>query len=145
MENGKINIKLLSDTAVAPNRATDGSAGYDLTVDTVTYHPDLAVVTYGFGFAIEIPKGYVGLLLPRSSVYKTGQLLSNCCGVIDSDYRGEVKAVFNHFDSIKEDRYKVGERAAQLLIVPIITPELVAVEQLSETERGKGGYGSTGK
>lgn len=140
-----IKIKLLSDSAVLPKRSTDGAAGYDLTVNNETYHPELGIVTYGFGFAIEIPEGYVGLLLPRSSVYKSGQLLTNSCGVIDSDYRGEVKAVFNNFESIATSRYKIGERAAQLLIVPIATPELEVVSELSETERGDGGYGSTGK
>lgn len=99
---------------------------------------------YNLGFAIEIPQGYVGLVFPRSSVCKTGLSMSNSVGVIDSNYRGEVSAVYNNVDTEKE-RYKVGDRVCQLIIMPYPEIELKQVEKLSETERGEGGYGSTGR
>lgn len=95
------------------------------------------------GIAVEIPKGYAGFLFPRSGVYKTWSYLTNCVGVIDSDYRGEVCAIFSTFTGKKF--YQVGERFAQLVILPVPEVEYIEAEELSSTERGAGGYGSTGK
>ena len=92
---------------------------------------------------MEIPPGHVGLVFPRSSCYKHGMLLSNCVGVIDSDYRGEVTAVF--LGTHDDVSYEIGDRIAQLVIMPIPAVKFVEAEELSETQRGTGGYGSTGR
>jgi dUTP pyrophosphatase len=115
-------------------------------------------ITYGLGIALEIPNGFVGLVFPRSSIRKTGLQLSNSVGVIDSGYRGELQATFNKlfggegmYDEMKvnqmqpNDYYKVGDRVAQIMIIPFPPIEFEQVTQLSETERGDGGFGSTGK
>jgi dUTP pyrophosphatase len=107
---------------------------------------------------LEIPNGFVGLVFPRSSIRKTGLQLSNSVGVIDSGYRGELQATFNKlfggegmYDEMKvnqmqpNDYYKVGDRVAQIMIIPFPPIEFEQVTQLSETERGDGGFGSTGK
>ena len=136
----KINIKLLHEDAVVPRYARHGDAGVDLTaVDIVA---DGAHLTYKTGIAVEIPEGYVGLLFPRSSVYKTGQTLTNCVGVIDSGYRGEVMMKFSLSPYGRE--YDIGDRVGQLVIMPYPEIEFAEVEDLSSTERGKGNYGSTG-
>lgn len=131
----------MSNKACRPIRSTAGAAGLDLTVawaepldDAIRYHSDVAV---------EIPEGYVGLLFPRSSVYKTAQTMANCVGVIDSDYRGEVSAVM-YLREPWAQHYLVGDRFAQLVIVPQPAFELAECDELTPTERGDGGYGSTG-
>ncbi len=93
--------------------------------------------------AVEIPAGYVGLLFPRSSVCKTGLRLTNSVGVIDSDYRGGITAVFDYNKS--GEQYKVGDRFAQLMIVAAPYVVFHEAKTLSKTARGEGGYGSTGK
>ena len=145
----KLKIKRLKPNAVTPRIATDGSAGFDLVCTRVDRDllrgssPFEYVTTVHTDIAVEIPKGYVGLLFPRSSVVKTKSMLANSVGVIDSDYRGEITAVFyhNYFDG----PYMPGYRCCQLVIVPIPEIEIEAVDKLSDTERGTGGYGSTGK
>lgn len=137
-----VKFKKLTPEAVAPKQGTCGSAGFDLTATSVFYDEDLQNVHYGSGIAVEIPEGHVGLLFPRSSIYKKGLHLTNSVGVIDSDYRGEVKAVFRGSNA---DLYEIGERFAQLIIVPIPTVSYIEADELSQTERGTGGYGSTGK
>ena len=138
----QIKFKKLNKDAVMPKRGTVGSAGFDLTA-TSKQRIDLYHTKFGTGIAVEIPKGYVGLVFPRSSCYKQGMLLSNCVGVIDSDYRGEISAVFLGTDA--EYCYNVGDRICQLVIMPFPEVEYVEVDELSETARGTGGYGSTGK
>lgn len=104
-------------------------------------------VCYGTNRAFEIPQGYVGLLFPRSSNANKDLLLSNSVGVLDSGYRGEVMFKFKYNSSL-EDRmksYQVGDRIGQLIIIPYPTIEFVESEELSESERGYGSYGSTGK
>lgn len=137
----KIKIKKLHEKAVIPTYAKHGDAGMDLTAVSAEYI-DSEHMKYSFGLALEIPFGYVGLVFPRSSCYKQRQLLSNSVGVIDSGYRGEISAVM-----IGNSRhsYEVGNRVAQLIIMPIPSIEFEEVENLSETERGSGGYGSSGK
>mgnify|MGYP003128570218 FL=1 len=131
---------MLHEDAVIPRYARHGDAGVDLTaVDIVS---DGAHLTYKTGIAVEIPKGHVGLLFPRSSVYKTGQTLTNCVGVIDSGYRGEIMMKFSLSPYGRE--YDIGDRVGQLVIMPYPQIEFVEVEDLSSTERGKGNYGSTG-
>lgn len=140
-----IRFKKLHPDAKAPYQATPGSAGWDLTAVSVEpVKEDAFLCRYGTGLAVEIPQGHVGLVFPRSSVYKTGQLLTNCVGVIDSDYRGEITAVFAGTHT-GNNAYQPGDRIAQLVIMPIPAVKFVEVEELTETQRGAGGYGSTGK
>ena len=137
----KVKIKKLNPEAIIPSYAKPGDAGMDLTaVDVST--PGGKHITYHTGLAIEIPEGYVGLLFPRSSVYKTGQTLSNCVGVIDSGYRGEIMLKYTLSPYGLE--YQVGERVGQLIIMPYPHVEFVEENELTQTERGEGGYGSTG-
>ena len=138
----KIKIKRISDKAVLPRYAKAGDAGLDLTATERTIEASKVIVK--FGLAFEIPEGYVGLIFPRSSIHKTGLSLSNSVGVIDSGYRGEVSAVFN-IGASGAFAYNVGERCAQIIFMPIPFAQLEEVEELSESERGTGGYGSTGK
>ena len=139
----KIKFKKLNEKAVTPTYAKSGDAGMDLTAISASYSDDGFVITYKFGLAIEIPQGYVGLVFPRSSVYKTTLTMSNCVGVIDSGYRGEMSAKF--YLGYDDQPYRVGERVAQLIIIPYPQIEFEEVEELSTTDRGDGGYGSTGK
>lgn len=146
----KVKIKKLNENAVIPAYATDGSAGMDITATSKWYDNDGNAV-YGCGLAFEIPKGYVGLLFPRSSNAKKDLLLSNSVGCLDSDFRGEVlfkfkrvkKRPLSWFKKSKE--YEVGDRIGQIVIVKHPTIEFVESEELSETKRGAGGYGHTGK
>lgn len=138
----KVKIKKLVENAVVPRYAKSGDAGLDLTATGVEIKGDNII--YGCGLAIEIPKGYVGLLFPRSSNADKDLLLTNSVGVIDSGYRSEITAVFKKTKYFAE-AYKVGERFAQLVIMSYPQIELEEAEELSKTERGAGGYGSTGK
>ena len=137
----KIKIKKLHADAIIPKYAKDGDAGLDLTAIDVS--ADEGTITYKTGLAIKIPRWYVGLLFPRSSVYKTGQSLTNCVGVIDSGYRGEIMLKFTLSPYQRE--YQIGDRIGQLIIIPYPMIEFEEVEELAKTSRGKGGYGSTGR
>ena len=140
----QVKIKKLNEKAVIPCYAKDGDAGMDLVaIDK----EDISIyqVKYFTGISMEIPYGYVGLIFPRSSVYKHGFFLSNSVGVIDSGYRGEIMVIFNKKIGLDLRNYKVGDRVAQIMIVPYPQVMFVESEELSETERGSGGFGSTGK
>ena len=139
----KIKFRKVDPAASAPMQGTPGSAGFDLTATSCKWNKKQEIWEYSTGIAVEIPVGFVGLLLPRSSVYRTGAILSNCCGVIDSDYRGEIGAKFYYYPNTAP--YKVGERICQLVIVPTPEVEYTLAEELSDTSRGSGGYGSTGR
>ena len=105
-------------------------------------------ITYGLGVALEIPEGFVGLVFPRSSIRKTRLQLSNSVGVIDSGYRGELQATFNKIHTTIENQkndYKVGDRVCQIVILPHPIIQLLEVDELSDSERSSGGFGSTGK
>jgi len=142
----KVRIKKLNENAVIPSYAKNGDAGMDL-VATSIISTTSTQITYGIGLALEIPKGFVGLIFPRSSVRKTRLMLSNCVGVVDSGYRGELQATFNKInnDSVSENDYKVGDRIAQIMIIPHPDIQFEEANELSDTERGEGGFGSTGK
>lgn len=140
----KVRIKKTIDSAVLPSKAHADDAGFDLTAISVEEDRKRNIVSYGTGLAFEIPKGYVGLIFPRSSVYKHQISLSNCVGVIDSGYRGEVSFKFR-IEQPHISRYTVGDRIGQLIIMPYPEIEFEEVEDLSETERGTGGYGSSGR
>lgn len=164
----KVKIKKLDKKAVIPTYAREGDAGLDLTA-TRTFEDEFGNIVYGTGLAFAIPKGYVGLLFPRSSNAKTNLALTNSVGVLDSGYRGEVLFKFKPMhntmsrlkwwwqrkilkkdpltvtvDAIACNRYKVGDRIGQIVVVkhPHIT--FVEADDLGETERGTGGYGSSG-
>lgn len=139
----KINVKL-TDGAPLPKHAKPGDAGMDLTTrETVEIAPQGTVMVPS-GVSMAIPEGYVGLVFPRSGLSsKRGINLANNVGVIDSGYRGDVTLpLYNagHEMQVVER----GERVAQIIIVPFATCECVEVDELSETERGEGGFGSTG-
>jgi dUTP pyrophosphatase len=142
----EVKIKKLNENAVIPQYAKDGDAGMDLVATSIISETDTQI-TYGIGLALEIPYGFVGLIFPRSSVRKTRLMLSNCVGVIDSGYRGELQATFNKVNqnSQSENDYKVGDRIAQIMIIPYPPIEFKEVQELSDSERGTGGFGSTGK
>ena len=153
----KVRIKKINPLAEIPTYAKDGDAGMDVIATSIISDTPTQI-TYGLGIALEIPNGFVGLVFPRSSIRKTGLQLSNSVGVIDSGYRGELQATFNKlfggeamYDEMKvkeiqpNDFYKVGDRVAQIMIIPYPPIEFDEVAELSDTERGDGGFGSTGK
>lgn len=143
----KIKFKKLSAEAVTPVYAKAGDAGMDMVATSKDYDK-FGNTVYGTGIAIEIPEGHVGLLFPRSSVSKTDLTLANSVGVIDSGYRGEVIAKFRTPNKVyKADimDYKVGDKVVQLIIMPVPQFEMKEVRKLTETDRGEGGFGSTGK
>ena len=140
----KLRIKKTHPEAVVPKQMTEGSAGFDLTAISIKITGNQIICSTGLAF--EIPEGHVGLLFPRSSVVRTDLRLANSVGVIDSDYRGEVSVVFDvRNTSNVMPTYDSGDRVAQMVIVPVVQVELEEVEELSSTDRGTGGYGSTGK
>ena len=138
-----IKIKKLHESSVIPKYAKLGDAGMDLTAVSVSIedHKTYGYIEYDSGLAVEIPEGYVGLLYPRSSISNTGLILSNSVGVIDSGYRGSIKCRFKAIPNT--DVYNVGDRFAQLIIIPYPNITFEEVEELSKTERGDSGYGST--
>ena len=136
----KVRIKKLNENAVIPSYAKDGDAGMDL-VATRIINERLDSITYGTDIALEIPEGFVGLVFPRSSIRKTDLILSNSVGVIDSGYRGEIQATFKRSGVYA---YAVGDRIAQIMIIPHPDIEFEEADELSDTERGDGGFGSTG-
>ena len=148
MECVKVEIKRLNDKAIIPTRGSSNAAGYDLYAnlgeyDVLEIQPH-CTYSVGTGLAISIPTGYFGAIFARSGIARDrGLRPANCVGVIDSDYRGEV-IVALHNDSDELPRVRNGERIAQLVILPYLPVEFEEVEHLTETERGEGGFGSTG-
>lgn len=141
----KVKFKKLVPEAVIPEYAKSGDAGKDLVATSRTWNDEMQCWIYGTGLAVEIPEGHVGLLFPRSSIRKYGIILTNHVGVVDSGYRGEIMLTFRPAMVGGEHIYNVGERIGQLIIMPYPQYESVEAEELSETERGEGGHGSTGK
>lgn len=139
----QVKVKKLHPEAIIPKYAKQGDAGLDLTAVSEEWNENNSMVTYGTGLSIEIPEGYVGLLFPRSSVCKTSLSLSNSVGVIDSGYRGEIMLKYRYPEEGLV--YDLGDRVGQLIIMPYPQIELIEAEELSSTERGEGGYGSSGK
>jgi dUTP pyrophosphatase len=170
----EVKIKRLAENAVIPKYALNGDAGLDLVAVSRKFD-EFGNVHYGTGLAFEIPYGYVGLLFPRSSNAKKDLILSNSVGVLDSNYRGEVSFKFKpslvFFDDIQAPEgklgreldiyetivpptdkfdltcqlYEVGDRIGQIIILPYPQIEFLEVDELDSTERGNGGFGSTGK
>lgn len=143
----KINIKKLNNKAIIPTRGSEYAAGYDLyaCIDSeYVVIPPHNTVKVGTGLAVEIPDGYFGAIFARSGLAtKKGLRPANCVGVCDSDYRGEyIVAIHNDSnDIITVDK---NERIAQLVVMPYLPIEFNEVEELSDTDRGSGGFGSTG-
>lgn len=143
----ELKFKKLKDRAVLPVRSTTGAAGLDLTCTDITTSLNEAnqlMLVYHTDLAVEIPDGYVGLLIPRSSIWKKSLWLTDNVGVIDADYRGEIMAVMKATTDAVPAIYKPNERFCQLVIVPVPAFDIVEAEELSKTERGENGYGSTG-
>ena len=146
----KVQIKKLHEDAVIPAYAKEGDAGLDFTAVNIS-KDNVGNITYHTGLAVAIPDGYVGLLFPRSSISKKQQFLTNCVGVIDSGYRGEIMAKFKPvmgthesiLDLFEPNEYQAGDKIVQLIILPYPQIEFEEVGELSETERGYGGFGST--
>lgn len=142
-----VKFKKLSEKARTPNRAHKGDAGYDLTTSHITTEVGedaKLVIVYHTDIAVEIPEGYVGLIFPRSSIFKKSLTLTNSVGVVDSGYRGEIMCKFKTNTDVVPSVYKEGERFAQLVIVPYLAVNFEEVTELSEGDRGTNGHGSTG-
>ena len=137
-----VRFKKLSERAVTPQYAKPGDAGMDMVATSLVKNE--VFYEYGTDIAVEIPEGYVGLVFPRSSISKTKQILANHVGVVDSGYRGEIKFRFKKLDWDSGEVYNVGDKIGQLIIIPYPTIELEEVGELSETNRGSNGFGSTG-
>jgi dUTP pyrophosphatase len=137
----RVNIKRLHENATIPFYAKESDAGMDLVITDIKGETEWDI-SYGFGISMEIPDGFMGLVFPRSSIRKTDLLLSNSVGVIDAGYRGEIQATFKKTGGAV---YKIGDRGAQLIIIPHPIVEWNEVNELNNTERGEGGFGSTGK
>ena len=143
----RINIKKLTETAVLPDRGSAYAAGYDLFADVaealeIQPHQTVMIPT---GLAMELPEGYWGGIFARSGLAAKESLRpANCVGVVDADYRGEVKVAL-HNDSVEVRKVTPGQKVAQLVVVPFLSVEFDVVDELSDTVRGIGGFGSTGK
>jgi dUTP pyrophosphatase len=151
----KIRFKKLVPEAKTPYKAIDIDAGFDLYCTSIDETPDF--IQYNTGIAVEIPEGYVGLIFPRSSITKYDLMLKNSIGVIDASYRGEIMCrftpvinnnikniVFEVNDIEFNKRYDIGDRVAQIVFMELPKITLVEAQELSETQRGEGGFGSTG-
>lgn len=161
-------VSLQSENAQMPERQNREDVGYDLVATGVKYDENIGVYIYDTGIHIQVPDGHAGIIVPRSSVYKKGLILANNVGVIDRGYRGEIKVLFvpihrsqyvksngtssedggntkgRKVEGVGHTPYQIGERIAQLILMPVSTPTPVERESLSASERGKGGFGSTG-
>ena len=145
----EIKFKKLSDKAVMPTKAHASDAGFDLTATRATSEINECgqfVLVYHTDLALEIPEGHVGLIFPRSSISKKSLYQTNSVGVIDAGYRGEIMIKFKNTtgDSIPAV-YNLGDKIAQLIIMPYPTVEFIESEELSESDRGEDGFGSTDK
>ncbi len=138
----KVNIKRLDVNAIIPRYSNDGDAGMDITCTKIISVTKYQIV-YGTDIALEIPKGHVGLVYPRSSIRKYDLSLANSVGVIDSGYRGEIQVTFNKLKSLSPMTYDIGDRICQIIIVPYPQIKFNEVDTFSDTERGEGGHGSS--
>jgi dUTP pyrophosphatase len=141
MSKIKLKFKKLDSRATAPHYAKKGDAGIDLIATTTMSNGYF--VEFGTDLALEIPEGYVGYIFPRSSISNTDHYLRNSVGVIDSGYRGEIKVRMSIPD-LGAKNYKNGDKIAQLIIMKLPWVDIEEVDELSETDRGEGGFGSTG-
>ena len=142
----KVNVKKLHPNAVIPKYAKAGDAGMDLYAVEQGEADQYGNMVYKTGLAMEIPSGHVGLIYPRSSVSKTPHMLRNHVGIIDSGYRGEIMLKFGWYEQAPGEHkvYDAGDRIGQIMIMPYPEVNFNEVSDLSITERGAGGFGSTG-
>ena len=143
-----IKVKKVLEKAILPIQGSDGAAGFDLVAATEKFKPELTgpIWEYDTGLAFEIPPGYVGLVFPRSSITtKTTLMLGNGVGVIDSDYRGTIKFQYRNVNLAAGKKYNVGDRIGQIIIMPVPSVNFEEANELNETSRGQGGFGSTGQ
>lgn len=146
----EIKFKRLSENAILPIRAHKGDAGMDLTctnIEQVANEARQVLLLYHTDLAVEIPEGYVGLLFPRSNVWKKSLSQANCVGVIYPEDRGEIMVVMRSTTDTIPAIYKPGERFCQLVIVPVPEFDIIEIpndEELSNSDRGENGFGSTG-
>ena len=138
----KVKVMKLDAAAIVPKYAKPGDAGMDLYAVSQKFD-DHGNYVFGTGLAMEIPEGHVGLIFPRSSISKTAHSLRNAVGVIDSGYRGEIMMKFD-INTHNSPVYNVGDRIAQIIIMPYPQIEFEEVFELADSERGSGGFGSTG-
>ena len=143
----EVKFKRIVTHAFDPEYSTEGSAGLDLRALYSRYDMENDYIEYDTGLSVEIPEGYLGLLLARSSVSKTPHILANCVGLIDSDYRGEIKFRFKNINTENKDfiTYEFGDKIGQLVIIPYPKISVVMSDSLTDTERNTGGFGSTGR
>lgn len=142
----ELPVVKLKDEAVLPTRAHEGDAGLDLYACEAAHIGPGERWSVGTGVAVQIPEGHAGLVLPRSGLArKHGIALVNSPGLIDSGYRGEVRVLLLNTDPAETFRVEAGDRIAQLVIAPIAIAEPVEVEGLDESQRGDGGFGSSGR
>ena len=139
----QVKVKKLDPKAVIPSYAKPGDAGLDLTAVSKEWDEKNGVVVIGTGLAFEIPEGHVGLIVPRSSIYKTPLMLANSIGVIDSGYRGEVKFMFRPVDRARQN-YEIGDRIGQIIIIPYPRVAFTEVSELPSSDRGVASFGSSG-
>lgn len=140
-----MRVKALHQALIMPTKGSEYAGAYDLYMPEAGYVRGILPITVPLGFAAEVPSGYVALLLPRSSIGANyGLELNNTCGIVDSDYRGEWKVVLRTKDAAAFS-WKAGDRLLQFLLVPVLSVDLELVEELSSTDRGTGGFGSSGK
>lgn len=141
----EVKIKKLDSRAIIPTYSKPGDAGMDITAISMKFEENY--IEYGTGLSFEVPEGYVMLIFPRSSVSNKDLILTNSVGVLDSGYRGELRfryRVVKPVGKLKMDLYNPGDRIGQIMIIPYPIIEFTEVEELSDSVRGEGGFGSTG-
>lgn len=141
----KLKVKKLNENAILPTKAHGDDIGFDLTAISMIVHDAKThgYIEYKFGLSVQPEKGFGCYIYPRSSISKTGLWLANSVGVIDPNYTGELMVRFKWIPGTA--KYEVGDKVAQLVIAPVIDTELELVNELEETDRGEGGFGSSGK
>ena len=141
----KIKLQKITEDARMPIKGSEHAAAYDVYAHSIT--SENGKVKVGLGFKTEIPKGYKGIIVPRSNLTKFRWILNNSYGVIDSDYRGEWMAIFTLIDNNDVNDtfpYGIGDRVAQIYFEEVLPVSFDVVPELEQSERGEGGFGSTG-
>jgi dUTP pyrophosphatase len=139
----QVKFKKISDNTIVPSRGSLDAACYDVYAHSIV-HKDDGKVVVGLGFKTEIPVGYKAVLVPRSNLTKHHWVMNNSIGIIDSDYRGEWMCVFTAIKEGQDFPYSVGDRVAQFYLDEVYNIAFLEVKALSDTNRGEGGFGSTG-
>lgn len=139
----KIKLQKVTEDARMPIKGSEHAAAYDVYAHSITSSEN-GKVKVGLGFKTEIPKGYKGIIVPRSNLTKFKWVVNNSFGVIDSDYRGEWMVIYTALDSNYEFPYNVGDRVAQIYFEEVLPLSFDVVPELEQSERGEGGFGSTG-